>query len=122
MVSIRIASYGYNKKNEPRQLRTTHMIAPRLVTATLLATLLVPAARAASPMRGQLLYENWCYHCHLAGIHYRVNSKVDSWGKLLNMVAMWQGEMKLGWWAEDVTDVASYLNLRYYRFAGSGIE
>ena len=122
MVSIRIASYGYNKKKESRQHRTTHMIAPRLATATLLATLLVPAARAASPMRGQLLYENRCYHCHLAGIHYRVNSKVDSWGKLLNMVAMWQGEMKLGWWAEDVTDVASYLNLRYYRFPGSGSE
>lgn len=67
-------------------------------------------------MRGRLLYENFCHHCHMTEIHYRVNSKVDSWAELLHMVATWQEEMRLRWQAEEVADVASYLNWVYYRF------
>jgi hypothetical protein len=88
----------------------------------LLATLLVPTTEAASPVRGRLLYENFCYHCHMTEIHYRVNSEVDSWGKLLHMVTMWQEEMRLGWRAEEVADVASYLNWVYYGFPDSSLE
>jgi hypothetical protein len=38
------------------------------------------------------------------------------------MVAVWQAEMNLGWKPEDVADVASYLNRRYYGLVGTGIE
>ena len=44
-------------------------------------------------------------------------SKVDSMGKLLKTVAIWQGELNLGWREEEIADVASYLNLRYYGFS-----
>lgn len=71
-------------------------------------------------MRGRLLYENFCYHCHITEIHYRVNSRVDSLGMLVHMVALWQEEMQLGWRAEDVADVTSYLNWVYYRFPDGG--
>lgn len=98
------------------------MITPRLAIGVLVAVLLAPAARAENPVRGRMLYENWCHHCHLTEIHYRVGSKVDSWEKLLQMVGIWQGEMRLGWQAEDIADVASYLNGRYYRFPGVVVE
>ena len=89
-------------------------------SAALLAALLVPTAEAASPLRGRLLYENFCYHCHMTEIHYRVNSEADSWGKLMQLVSMWQEEMRLGWHTEEVEDVASYLNWVYYRFPDGG--
>jgi len=92
------------------------MITPPALSALLLAALLAPTAEAASPFRGRLLYENFCYHCHMTEIHYRVHSKVDSRGKLMHLVAMWQEEMGLGWSAEEVADVAGYLNWAYYRF------
>jgi len=94
----------------------------RLAAAALLTTLLLSAAHAESPMRGRLLYENWCHHCHLTEIHYRVGRKADSWGKLLQMVEIWQGEMHLGWRVEEIADVASYLNRHFYRFPSSGVE
>ncbi len=96
------------------------MITPPVASALLLAATLVTTAEAASPMRGQMLYENFCYHCHMTEIHYRVNSKVDSWGKLLHTVSMWQQEMGLGWRAEELADVASYLNRVYYGFPDGG--
>jgi hypothetical protein len=96
------------------------MITPPVASAALLAALLVPTAEAASALRGRLLYENFCYHCHITEIHYRVNSRVDSLGKLVHMVALWQEEMQLGWRAEDVADVTSYLNWVYYRFPDGG--
>ena len=98
------------------------MITSRLAAAALAFLLLAPNTRAANPLRGQLLYDSFCHHCHLSEIHYRVGSKVTSWGKLLKMVAIWQGEMQLGWQAEDIADVASYLDRRYYRFPSTDIE
>jgi hypothetical protein len=98
------------------------MITPRIAAVVLVTALLVPDIQAASPLRGRLLYENFCHHCHMTEIHFRVNSKVDSWGKLLHLVAIWQQEMELGWRAQEVMDVASYLNRVYYRLPGSGFE
>ena len=98
------------------------MITPRLAAAALIFLLLMPNTRAANPLRGKLLYESFCHHCHLSEIHYRVGVKVGSWGKLLQTVTVWQGEMQLGWQAEEIADVASYLNRRYYRLPGTGVE
>ena len=95
------------------------MITPRLAPAVIFAALQISTVQAANPMRGHLLYENFCHHCHWADIHYRVNREVDSRDDLLRMVAMWQKEMRLGWHEEEVADVASYLDWVYYRFPGS---
>jgi hypothetical protein len=80
----------------------------------LIALASVPACWAANPQRGLLLYENFCHHCHISEIHYRVNSRVDSWGELVRVVDMWQADMKLGWSANDVQDVASWLDRAFY--------
>jgi hypothetical protein len=78
---------------------------------------LAPAANGGSADRGRLLYDNFCYHCHISEIHYRVGTEVATWADLLRAVAMWQAEMGLGWSAEDVADVASWLDRAYYGLA-----
>ncbi len=83
-----------------------------LITA---AALTAAPTQAANPERGHLLYDNFCHHCHLSEIHYRVNSEIDSWEELTRMVAMWQGEMGLDWDGSDVQDVASWLDWVFYR-------
>ena len=95
------------------------MITPRLAHLVIFAALHIPAAEAANPIRGYLLYENFCHHCHITEIHYRVKSDVGSRDELLHMVDMWQAEMHLGWRKEEIADVASYLDWAYYRFPGS---
>jgi hypothetical protein len=88
-----------------------------------LAYLLIPLCLTpmigwtATPLRGLLLYENSCHHCHLAEIHYRINSRVDSWAGLRRLIDIWQEEMGLGWTEEDVTDVALWLNHAFYRLS-----
>jgi hypothetical protein len=74
-----------------------------------------PSAEAASADRGWLLYDNFCYHCHISQIHYRVGSVISAWPELIRVVTMWQAEMGLDWTAEDIADVASWLDRAYYR-------
>ena len=64
--------------------------------------------------RGRLLYENYCYHCHMTEIHFRVNSKIGTWERLQETVRTWQDEMRLGWRDEDILDVSHFLNAHYY--------
>lgn len=96
------------------------MISRRLALLLLLAATKIPAAWAADLGRGRLLYDIFCYQCHVTEIHYRVGSKVDSWEGLQRTVTVWQAAMGLGWNREDIGDVAGYLNERFYRFQGSG--
>lgn len=90
------------------------------------ALLLIAAtvgAQAASPERGRLLYGNYCFHCHMTEIHFRVGSEIGSWDRLQRVIRVWQNELRLGWDDEDVRDVASYLNARYYRLpAPDGVK
>lgn len=90
------------------------MITRQLVFALILAVLTTVPALAASPERGRLLYDNFCHHCHMHEIHFRIDSKIGSWEKLRRMVNMWQKEMGLGWSAEDVEDVGSWLDWAFY--------
>jgi hypothetical protein len=91
------------------------MITRCLTALLILSIAFLSSVHAASADRGQLLYNNFCYHCHISEIHYRVGSKISNWAELVHMVSVWQEEMKLGWTAEDVTDVASWLDWVYYQ-------
>lgn len=88
----------------------------------LLAAALGSTAQAADPVRGHLLYDTFCFHCHMSEIHYRAASEIDSWARLRRTVAIWQGEMNLLWSEEEVRDVASYLNQRYYHLPVRGTQ
>ena len=93
------------------------MITRPAIILLLAAFAAAPATWAADPQRGRLLYETFCYHCHISAIHYRVPARADSWGALLGQVALWQGEMGLGWSRDEVTDVAAWLDRIYYQLA-----
>ena len=79
-------------------------------------------SQAAHPDRGRLLYENYCYHCHMTEIHFRARSKVRSAGDLRRRVRVWMDELQLNWSREDLMDVAAYLNIHYYRFPSTDLE
>jgi mono/diheme cytochrome c family protein len=70
-----------------------------------------PGADAA---RGQLLYETACAACHTTQAHWRDKRVVRSWGDLVYQVTRWQSVAGQNWSADEVGDVAAYLNRRFY--------
>lgn len=90
------------------------MITRVIACLPLVASLGAAPIHAANPERGYLLYQNFCYHCHISEIHYRLDSRTDSWHELIRVVGMWQQEMQLGWSEEEIQDVASWLDRRFY--------
>ncbi len=85
-----------------------------------LAIALVSAAPAFSQasfdsQRGRLLYETQCSSCHTAQAHWRDKRVVQSWSGLLQQVTRWEKAAGQNWSAQDIGDVAAYLNGAYYR-------
>jgi hypothetical protein len=74
-------------------------------------------AQAGSVERGQLLYENHCLGCHESTLHVRERRKVQSLDALRGQVLLWAGETGLSWRADDIDDVAAFLDTTFYRFA-----
>lgn len=64
--------------------------------------------------RGALLYDTACVACHTQQAHWRDKRLVHSWPDLLYQVERWQKVAGQGWSAEDVKDVAAFLNERFY--------
>jgi mono/diheme cytochrome c family protein len=77
----------------------------------------VNAQPVDNPSRGQLLYSTHCVACHTTQVHWRAKKQVTDWAGLVAMVRRWQGVEGLGWSEGDITDVARYLNMIYYRYA-----
>ena len=71
---------------------------------------------AATPTRGQLLYDTHCIECHNAQIHWRALSQANDWGSLLAQVKRWQATAKLGWSDDDIAEVTRHLNDTIYKF------
>lgn len=65
--------------------------------------------------RGQLLYETACAGCHTEQAHWREQRLVRDWTSLIEQVTRWQRTTGQNWRAEEIEDVAAYLNDRYYR-------
>jgi mono/diheme cytochrome c family protein len=89
----------------------------RLSSASLWLALLLlsPAAGASEVERGRLLYENHCLGCHESVLHVRAQRRVRSAPELRAEVATRAKSTGLHWSAEDIDDVARYLDRRYYR-------
>lgn len=77
----------------------------------------VPAREMADPARGRLLYDTVCAACHTDQAHWRDQSVVQDWEGLLRQVTRWQAVAGQRWRAEEIEDVAAYLNRRFYRLA-----
>lgn len=76
-------------------------------------------AQAADVERGQMLYENHCRGCHDSVVHIREAHKATSVDEVRHQVARFAQFLELGWEERDITDVARYLDRRYYRFEES---
>jgi mono/diheme cytochrome c family protein len=100
------------------------MMAKRLVVLAIfflgLAGPVFAQTRAAVP-RGELLYSTHCIGCHNTQLHWRNGKAARNWASLKSEVERWQKTSGLGWGDEDVTDVARYLNARYYRYPESRV-
>lgn len=72
------------------------------------------AAAAPDTARGRLLYENSCNACHTTQPHWRSQRLVASWSDLVAQVTRWQGVAGLGWSADEIRDVAVFLNEQFY--------
>ena len=92
----------------------------RLLPAAILGAALVamPAHAARHGLgdatRGRLLYENHCTACHTSQAHVRENRKAETLPQVRGWVARWQSTQSLGWTADDISDVATWLYLRFY--------
>jgi mono/diheme cytochrome c family protein len=86
--------------------------------ATCATVLAAPLASAQSPdaLRGQRLYETACVTCHAESVHSRRQKTARSIADVREYVTRWAKVVNAPWTTEDVEDVATYLNERYYRF------
>jgi mono/diheme cytochrome c family protein len=64
--------------------------------------------------RGQALYDNHCKECHEGLAHTRKGSRITSLHDIRTWVASWSAHSQLDWSAEEVEDVADYLNRQFY--------
>lgn len=92
----------------------------RLVAAGLLAITCLHDSGAWAQdrpqSRGELLYNTNCVACHNEKMHWRGRKLVYDWDSLEEQVRRWQQASSLGWRDEDITEVARYLNARFYGF------
>ena len=70
-------------------------------------------------MRGELLYVTSCDACHTSSIHWREKKLATDWKSLRTQVVRWQIIAKASWSAQDVEDVTSYLNKRFYHYSNA---
>ncbi len=95
-----------------------------VVRITVLSAMLLPVTTsAADPESGQELHQENCISCHqsmMAGedgdMYLRDDHIVGSYPSLVTQVRRCEVNLSLQWFDEDVEDVASYLNERYYHF------
>jgi len=85
------------------------------LTAFLMFSVAFDAQAAADAARGKLLYEARCSACHESSVHQRKARKAASYSALRAQVLRWSIEVGGAWSAEEIDDVALYLNQRYYR-------
>ncbi|MCG6865359.1 MAG: cytochrome c [Thiogranum sp.] len=87
-------------------------------TVVIVAALLGISGSAAAEQfdRGQALYENHCQACHEDWAHKREQARaVGSLDALRARVSGWSVHSGLDWSAEEIDDVTSYLNRRFYK-------
>ena len=75
-----------------------------------------PVIAQPSPLRGMELYENHCTACHTSQVHIREKRKAKSLAQIESWIRHWVKELKLSWTDEEVKEVLTYLNLRYYEY------
>jgi hypothetical protein len=74
------------------------------------------AASAADADRGKLLYEARCNNCHDQSVHTRGHKVATDFDEVRRYVQRWNINLGGAWGEEEITDVAIYLNGKYYSY------
>lgn len=86
------------------------------VTLFLAGIAITTAASAANLERGKSLYENHCVGCHDDTVHKRDAHKAKNIADIKTFVARWEKAQGLKWGEEERSDVASYVNSKFYNY------
>lgn len=72
---------------------------------------------AQDAARGRELYETHCGDCHYQRVHERdrAKSQVQTRDQLRAQVARWSAQTRRSFSAQDLADMAEYLNRSHYR-------
>ncbi len=89
-----------------------------LPAALLSAAIAMPTLASAQGVaeRGRALYETRCIACHDRSVHQRESRKAEDFAGLRREVERWNATAGGEWRAEEIDQVALWLNERYYRF------
>ncbi len=74
------------------------------------------AQEEAGFARGFELYGNHCTACHTSVVHVRERRKAGSLEAIEAYILRWKEYQNLTWTKEEVRDVLTFLNKRYYKF------
>jgi len=101
-----------------------------LFTLLLFASVWAPVSYAADASNGEQLYQDVaiervirgeqytdanCETCHSSAVYTRDNRRVNTFARLVAQVEMCNTMLDVGWFPDEVTDVASYLNEKFYK-------
>ena len=67
-------------------------------------------------IRGEAYTDANCETCHQSSLYTSADRKVTTYAKLEAFVEGCNTNLDVGWFPEDVSDVASYLNKEFYKF------
>lgn len=67
-------------------------------------------------IRGEEYTDANCQTCHDTAFYSRADRKVTTYAKLEAFVEGCNTNLDVGWFPEDVADVAAYMNREYYKF------
>lgn len=87
-----------------------------LAVLAIAAALAAGNAHAADAARGRALYDARCGSCHNESVHNDASRKARNFEAARARVADFSAQLKTGWGAAQIDDVAVYLNERYYGF------
>jgi mono/diheme cytochrome c family protein len=73
-------------------------------------------ASAADADRGKLLYEARCDSCHDQSVHSRGRKAATNFEEVRKYVQRWNINLGGAWGEDEITDVAIYLNGKYYSY------
>jgi mono/diheme cytochrome c family protein len=88
-----------------------------LLAAAALFAALAWTAHASDAGRGKILYEARCGGCHAESVHGRAKREATDFQAVRAWVRRWGENLGLKWTDDEISDVAAYLNGRYYRYA-----
>ena len=60
-----------------------------------------------------------CFTCHEASYFTRADRAATTWPKLVAWVEGCNTNLDVGWFPDEVEDVAAYMNREFYKFPGA---